>query len=127
MFKSVFSFEGRIRRKEYCISFLIYFCLASLLQAFLINTLSHYSSNQDRSLLSIVLFIPCLVFFWAQGAKRCHDLGNSGWYQLIPFYVFWLLLAEGQLWPNEYGNNPKGLGNLVFSFEEKNNNDNEAG
>jgi uncharacterized membrane protein YhaH (DUF805 family) len=48
-----------------------------------------------------------LWFLWAQGAKRCHDIGNSGWYQIIPFYVFWMLFANGQKETNQYGINPK--------------------
>jgi uncharacterized membrane protein YhaH (DUF805 family) len=47
----------------------------------------------------------------AQGAKRCHDRGNSGWYLLIPFYVFWMLFADSDIGANEYGLNPKGIGN----------------
>ena len=33
--------------------------------------------------------------------------GNSGWYQIIPFYVLWMLFAEGDKEANEYGNPPK--------------------
>jgi uncharacterized membrane protein YhaH (DUF805 family) len=45
----------------------------------------------------------------AQGAKRCHDRGNSGIWQIIPFYGLWMLFADGDLGRNEYGANPKGL------------------
>lgn len=56
-------------------------------------------------------FIPLLWFTWAQGTKRCHDRGNSGWYQLIPFYGLWMLFGEGDYGINGYGENPKGIGN----------------
>ena len=125
MFKSIFSFEGRIRRKEYCLSFLIYNCIAVLLWALTLNMASHYSTNQDSTLLVLILFIPCLIFIWAQGAKRCHDLGKSGWYQFIPFYFICLLFADGQWGMNQYGPNPKGVGNIEFSFEMTNGQDNE--
>jgi len=117
MFKNAFSSGGRIRRKEFCLSFLICSIVVTLLQYFLFDTLGHYSSNQDSSLLILVLFVPCFVFLITQSAKRCHDLGKSGWYQLIPFYVFWLMFADSQWGVNEYGLNPKGHGNTVFSFE----------
>jgi uncharacterized membrane protein YhaH (DUF805 family) len=56
-------------------------------------------------------YIPMLWFLWAQGAKRCHDRGNSGWYQIIPLYGLWMLFADSDNGVNEYGENPKGVGN----------------
>jgi uncharacterized membrane protein YhaH (DUF805 family) len=60
----------------------------------------------------IIAYIPMLWFLWAQGAKRCHDRGNSGFYQIIPFYGFWMLFADSEKGVNEYGPNPKGIGNI---------------
>ena len=54
-----------------------------------------------------LLYIPSLWLFWAQGAKRCHDRGNSGWYQLIPFYFFVMLFGEGEPYENRFGPDPK--------------------
>ena len=65
------------------------------------------SMTSDHALFGLV-YIPLLWFLYAQGAKRCHDLGNSGWWQIIPFYIFWLLFQDGQTGVNKYGNNPKG-------------------
>ena len=96
MFAAPFSFDGRIRRTEYGISFIIYIISYVLIAA----------TAKSSSFLYIA-FIPLLWFLWAQGAKRCHDRGNSGWYQIIPFYVFWMLFAEGDSNNNEYGNSPK--------------------
>ena len=120
MFQSIFSFDGRIRRKEYCLSFLIYFCIASLLWALMVILATHSSRSQDGGLLIFCIYIPCVFFMWAQGAKRCHDLGRSGWFQFIPFYIFWMLFAEGQYGLNEYGSNPKAHRNIEFSFETQN-------
>jgi hypothetical protein len=53
-----------------------------------------------------------LWFLWAQGAKRCHDRGNNGLFQIIPFYIFWMIFANSEYGNNEYGPNPKGLGNV---------------
>jgi uncharacterized membrane protein YhaH (DUF805 family) len=97
MFEAPFSFEGRIRRLEYGISIIMYtacyfisFLLASAISPFF-----------------FVLMIPVIWFLWAQGAKRCHDRNNSGWYQLIPFYGLWMLFAEGDSGENYYGDDPK--------------------
>jgi uncharacterized membrane protein YhaH (DUF805 family) len=96
MFKAPFSFDGRIRRLEYGVSLIIYYLLYLFVFA-ICNTNSFFG----------IFLIPIIWFALAQGAKRCHDRGNSGWYQLIPFYVFWMLFAEGDYGNNEYGNNPK--------------------
>ncbi len=112
MFKNTFSFEGRIRRLEYGLSHII--GAFSLYALFLIFALTAVSVNADAENLTPViylLYIPYLLFIWAQGAKRCHDLGHSGWWQLIPFYGLWMTFQDGQHGGNEYGENPKGIGN----------------
>lgn len=104
MFKNPFSFDGRIRRNEYGVSLIIYAIAYAIVAGI------GASAGRDGSVGIIFIFlIPMLWFIWAQGAKRCHDVGNSGWWQLIPFYVFWLLFQEGQAGSNQYGDNPKGI------------------
>ncbi|MEO7213431.1 DUF805 domain-containing protein [Mucilaginibacter sp.] len=98
MFTNPFVFYGRIRRKEYGYSLLGYF--------FALIFIASQASKHGHSIYLLALF-PLFWFRIAQGAKRCHDLGNSGWWQLIPFYVFWLLLEDGKIGPNQYGENPK--------------------
>jgi uncharacterized membrane protein YhaH (DUF805 family) len=128
MFKAPFSFSGRIRRSEFGISFILC-CIAIALVQVIIGSLILDNGSSDSSsdgsgapLLFFILLIPMLWFLWAQGAKRCHDLGNSGWWQFIPFYVLWLIFADGEPGPNEYGDNPKGIGNNPqFTFEQSQN------
>jgi uncharacterized membrane protein YhaH (DUF805 family) len=99
MFKAPFSFNGRIRRTEYGISLIIYF---------VIHTLISVSVDTRVDVQPIILlYIPLLWFIWAQGAKRCHDISRTGWWQIITPYVFWLLLQDGYEWFNQYGDNPK--------------------
>lgn len=52
-------------------------------------------------------YVASWWFLLAQGAKRCHDLGHSGWFQIIPFYVLAMLFCEGQKDENDYGLSPK--------------------
>ena len=76
--------------------------------------------NGDDNILLLILiysaYIPLIWFFIAQGAKRSHDRGNSGWFLFVPFYVFWLVFADSDSGKNEYGLNPKG----IKSFDEIN-------
>ncbi|MBA2746394.1 MAG: DUF805 domain-containing protein [Flavisolibacter sp.] len=117
MFKSPFSFKGRIRRTEYGISTIIYFVIIVAFEL-AIMAMAASSDSIAASIIFIFLLIPVIYFMLAQGAKRCHDRGNSGWYQLIPFYGLWMLFAESDPGDNEYGPNPKGIGNIDFSFEQ---------
>jgi POT family proton-dependent oligopeptide transporter len=110
-FRAPFSFEGRIRRTEYIMS-IIGCGLVQLVIVILIQS--------DVSLLVSLLAIPFLWISFAQGAKRSHDLGNSGWFQLIPFYWVVLLTAKGKPLGNEYGENPRNVGDIpldkMFGF-----------
>lgn len=108
MFKTPFSFEGRIRRLEFGISYLIYLAFVTPFNIYLRST---EEPSGIMVLILFILFIPLFWFMLAQGAKRCHDRGNSGWYQLIPFYALWMLFGDSDHGQNEYGPNPKGNGN----------------
>jgi uncharacterized membrane protein YhaH (DUF805 family) len=110
MFKNPFSFEGRIRRLEYGLSHIIG-TFALYFVAFIILGISSNNGNDNGMGILMVFYVPYFWFIWAQGAKRCHDLGHSGWYQIIPFYGLWMLFADGDTGENEYGPNPKGIGN----------------
>lgn len=99
MFSNPSSFDGRIRRTEYGISFIICVFVAGL-----VNVLA---VSGEFAFVGLG-YIPLYWFLWAQGAKRCHDLGNSGWWQIVPFYVLWMIFQKGQPGINEYGRNPKG-------------------
>lgn len=99
MFSSPFSFEGRIRRTEYGISLIIYVIVLTFLNVI--------AKSGEAPIIGLA-YIPMLWFLWAQGAKRCHDVGNNGWWQIIPLYIFWLLFQNGEQGLNEYGQNPKG-------------------
>ena len=103
MFKRVFSFKGRIRRTEFGLSYIIflvwYLVFASVTE---MNDV-----NPVLALFIILTIVPAYWFLWAQGAKRCHDRGNSGWYQIIPFYFLVMLFGGSENGINDYGTNPK--------------------
>ncbi|MEY4445823.1 MAG: hypothetical protein RL444_936 [Verrucomicrobiota bacterium] len=98
MFKSPFSFEGRIRRTEYWLSQLImaaYIVFWSIIM-------------QANELLGVIALVPYFWFAFAAGTKRCHDRGNPGIYMIIPFYGLWMAFADSDPGDNQYGPNPKG-------------------
>lgn len=186
MFQNAFSFSGRIRRKEYCITLVVYLIaisvapltfslgnepnalpakiayrfgwLAPELAVSLVMPLSaapvmlssawflvyddafkeycfekiaqkeNVDINEAKSYATTkaiigafwLSFFP-IFFFWlvaAQGTKRCHDLGKSGWTQLIPFYNLSLLFTDGAIGENSYGENPKGIEVKKLTKEE---------
>ncbi len=112
MFENAFSFDGRIRRTEYGFSVIIYAVIAVIINLII-------QSSPDSAFIGLA-YIPALWFLWAQGAKRCHDVGNSGWWQLIPLYGFWLLFQDGELGQNQYGDNPKGNQQNTKSYNSTN-------
>lgn len=103
MFKRVFSFKGRIRRTEFGLSYIIF--LAWYLVFVAVTEMNDV--NPVFALFIILTIVPAYWFLWAQGAKRCHDRGNSGWYQIIPFYFLVMLFGGSENGINDYGTNPK--------------------
>jgi uncharacterized membrane protein YhaH (DUF805 family) len=95
---NVFSFKGRIGRLSYFYSTVGYLIFIS------ITILLYYLGI---SIPSLITLIGGLWMYVAQGVKRCHDLGVSGWYQIIPFYNLWMLIVKGNDGGNHYGPEPK--------------------
>lgn len=102
MFKHAFVFKGRARRSEFLIAYISFYAAMMIFYA-LAQTESGFAS-----FVGIILFIGGSWFLLSEGTRRCHDLGHSGFWQLIPYYVFWMLFQNSKEGPNEYGNNPKG-------------------
>ena len=70
--KAMFSFEGRMRRSHFWISWAILFVSGWVLNFIPI-----------LNLLGIVLLWPHLAI----GAKRLHDMGHTGWLIAIPYVI----------------------------------------
>jgi uncharacterized membrane protein YhaH (DUF805 family) len=112
MFRNPFSFSGRIRRLEYGLSYLAVIACLFILQLGFIGPPSADEAGSGGVVL-LVFLLPAYWFMLAQGAKRCHDRGRSGWYQLLPFYGLLLLFYAGDAHANEYGPNPKAPADTV--------------
>ena len=83
-------FEGRSRRKEFW-----YFWLFCILVAVLASVCDYIIGSEPwlENISSLILLVPSL----AVGARRLHDTGRSGWWQLlmltiigfIPLIIWW--------------------------------------
>ena len=116
MFSAPFSFNGRIRRTEYGLSLIVFYLIIVGITILRISYITNYIPFKIYFVFSMlfngdtVQVIISIILFWfllAQGAKRCHDRGNSGWFQIIPYYLFWMLFAKGEAANNKYSNSPK--------------------
>lgn len=122
LFRHLFSYKGRIRRYEYFLSNAFY--LIFYLPFALLSTGDFFSKYSIFSfILSSLFLVICVgwnIVLIFQGIKRCHDVGYSGWFILIPlFNPFYLLFVEGNDGVNEYGSNPKqNYKSQVFDLEE---------
>jgi uncharacterized membrane protein YhaH (DUF805 family) len=106
MFANPFSFHGRIRRLEYGLSYIISSVIGVIISTILF--LVSLDLNIGSIPLLYILLLPVYWFSLAQGCKRSHDTGNSGWWQLLPFYNIFLFFVPGNHGDNEYGSSPKG-------------------
>ena len=102
MFETILTYEGRITRSEYFTLYLVIIVI-SIFCAFL---------PEPFYLISLSVIITFELFI---SIKRCHDINKSGWnilLFLVPFANIWwffcLLLNDGTIGPNKYGEDPKG-------------------
>ena len=99
-------FSGRARRTEYWM-----FCLFNVIITFVLGTIEGFFKGPGvlGGLYSLAMLIPGI----SVGARRLHDTGRSGWWQLIALIpvigtiVLIVFLAQDSQPENQYGPNPK--------------------
>ena len=98
------NFEGRARRNEYWMFVLITTVIS--FGAWVIDALLFPEQRLISNLYSLAIVVPSV----AVGARRLHDTGKSGWWQLlyilviigwIPLIIF--LAKDSDIGDNEYG------------------------
>jgi len=104
--KQYADFNGRSRRKEYWMFFLINFIISYTI-SFIAVFLDIYSLEILSTIYSLAVLVPSI----AVGVRRMHDVGKSGWYLLIPIYNLILACTDSEAGPNKWGQNPKEAGN----------------
>jgi len=101
--KKYADFNGRARRKEYWMFVLIYMVINVILAVLGMDIIS--------MIVGLALIIPSISI----GARRLHDTGRSGWWQLIYFVpligliVMIVFLVQDSHDDNHYGANPKSV------------------
>jgi uncharacterized membrane protein YhaH (DUF805 family) len=78
-------FSGRATRKEFW-TFYLFYIVTNVVAGFA-------GSSLIENLVTLGLITPLI----ACGARRMHDVGKSGWFQLIPFYNLYLLVKPSAL------------------------------
>ena len=104
--KNCTNFSGRASRSEYW-----RFVLATILVGFLASIIFAVMGLSDKNIDNASNFISLLFFLpnISCATRRLHDVGKSGWWQLISltiigvFYLLYLLVKSGDKGDNKYG------------------------
>lgn len=110
--KKYFDFNGRARRKEFWMFFL-FNAIISIVLSVLTNitgkTVGPLFTGLS-ALYSLAILLPTI----GVTVRRLHDIGKSGWWALLYFFVcigqIWLIVLlakEGDRGDNQYGPDPK--------------------
>jgi len=106
-FKQFADFNGRWRRKSYWM-----FVLFNVIFSIVANGIDQLLGlGLIGTIYSLVLLVPGL----SAAARRLHDTGRSGWWQLlwlipiIGWIVLLVFLAQDSHDDNDYGVNPKAV------------------
>lgn len=101
-------FNGRARRKEFWMYYLIY--MIGYFALYIVGIILAMISSTIGTIIfaiiglaSLALLVPTI----AVGVRRMHDVGKSGWFILIPIYNLILWITEGEKGDNQYGPDPK--------------------
>lgn len=98
-------FSGRASRKQYWMFVLVYVCISVVL--------SIVDAILNMSLLTTVFALGSLIPVIALNARRLHDSGKSGWWQLVALIpgigtiIMAILACLDSDGDNEYGISPK--------------------
>lgn len=103
-FRNFANFSGRATRNQYWTFFLVYFIICVILSV--IDVVA--GTMALGAIFSLVVLIPSISI----AARRLHDTGKSGWWQLIMLVplIGWIILivmlAQPSQGENAYGPEP---------------------
>ena len=106
-------FDGRARRKEYWMFFLINILVSVVLIA-IDNLIGTFSLQTGAGLLQGLYSLAVLLPSLAVTVRRLHDTGRTGWWILIGLVpviggivLLIFMVLDSEPGANEYGPNPK--------------------
>lgn len=111
-FSKYATFAGRSQRSEYWYFLLFYFLIAMIISPAIeaILGIGHANGGIISWIAIMVLTLPAI----SVTTRRLHDIGKSGWWQLIGFIpiiggliLLIFVLKDSHQGRNEYGENPK--------------------
>lgn len=110
-FDSLFSFSGRSRRSRYWLT--SFFCSGIVFVCIFLGAILTGGEEGGITFGYILGVIPSFAISIANNTKRLHDLGRTGWMQLLMFVPLvniglgiYLAFFEGQRFDNQYGSSP---------------------
>ena len=80
-FSKYATFSGRASRSEYWFFYL--FTIIASIVTWIIDTMLLGYSSEDTGAISLIFQIIIILPSIAVGARRLHDIGKSGWWQLL--------------------------------------------
>ena len=104
-FNKYATFSGRASRSEFWFFFL-FSVLGGIIAMIIDSMILGYSAEEDgpiNLIFNILILIPSL----AVGARRLHDIGRSGWWQLIYFTIIGIILLI--IWFATIGSSKKNI------------------
>ena len=115
VFTNYAKFDGRASRSEYWWFYLAY--MVAIYPIALIDVVI-FGLESEILCFSPLYYLFTFIPWIAVSIRRMHDLGKSGWYNLIPIYSLILLASEGESMPNSYGPVPTNTrnGNPATSY-----------
>ena len=101
-YQNLFDIKGRTTRKQYWSTWLfnILICIFPL---FIFEFLYIYNLEGFVILISVLAVFNYSVVTLITAIKRAHDVGYAGFYILIPFFNFILLISNSDENENKWG------------------------
>lgn len=115
-------FSGRARRSEFWY-FVLFSFLVQVVASILDSIIGTDYDTASGGLISTVASLGLLLPSIAVSARRLHDIGRSGWWQLIGIIpiIGWILVivwycTDTRPGENQYGPDPKDAGDPLGAY-----------